>query len=304
MSDEIALKKLEIWLNFIKFILGTFIIGLIVINVNSEIQQREITLKEQNHLAQFTQEALKENVASRLLLAQYYANVTQSTALKEGWQSYLKIVQKEYNDKLKLKKDAEKELTKLEEEKKAGQADENVEELISIKKLKIDRVANQLELPSMKQQYIPEHINPYVHKFYSERFEKKFPDIKKRIIAKIKKFADNRGGDEKIILLLNSINNNTDNKKLDSLSLLKSILLDLRSLDNINVISSVDGIDEDKEFYIARMYIGYNDLGEVYRAPEGYKSSVRLPDPGKAYAIKLKILNSSGEVLESHRITY
>lgn len=298
MSDEIALKKLEIWLNFIKFILGTFIIGLIVINVNSEIQQREITLKEQNHLAQFTQEALKENVASRLLLAQYYANVTQSTALKEGWQSYLKIVQKEYNDKLKLKKDAEKELTKLEEEKKAGQADENVEELISIKRLKIDRVANQLELPSMKQQYIPEHINPYVHKFYSERFEKKFPDIKKRIIAKIKKFADNnRGGGEKIILLLNSINNNTDNKKLDSLSLLKSILLDLRSLDNINVISSVDGIDEDKEFYIARMYIGYNDLDGLYLSPKGY-------DPEKAYAIKLKILNSSGEVLESHRITY
>jgi len=42
-------SRLTIWLNFIKFLLGTFAIGIVTILVNLEIQERKISLEEQKH---------------------------------------------------------------------------------------------------------------------------------------------------------------------------------------------------------------------------------------------------------------
>ncbi len=81
MNDE----RFKIWISLVKFLLGTFALGIITLMVNSKIQEREISLKEQEHLAKFTNVALKENVGPRRLLAQYFANVTQSKKLREGW---------------------------------------------------------------------------------------------------------------------------------------------------------------------------------------------------------------------------
>lgn len=110
MNDE----RLKIWLGFAKFILGTVILGAVSVAINSKIQMREISLQEQKQLSTFTADALNPNVTQRYLLANFFATVTQNTALKKGWQDYFEITKIEY-DKLKVQ---EKETSKREKDLK------------------------------------------------------------------------------------------------------------------------------------------------------------------------------------------
>lgn len=151
-------EKLKIWLNFTKFLLGSCALGFVTLIVNSAIQDREISLKEQEHLATFTQEALKENVGPRRLLAQYFAAVTQSEDLREGWIRYLNIVEKEYQYTENRKIEKDQEVAKLEEtleeirEKFSIQGEEQnknirqLEKKLAFKSAERDNIQAQLDI--------------------------------------------------------------------------------------------------------------------------------------------------------------
>jgi len=95
MTDE----RLQIWVGFAKFFLGTFAIGVATLLINSEIQDREIELKEMDQLGKFVSHALTEDVGVRLRFAQYFSSVTRSEGLKKGWTDYVAIVEREYKEK-------------------------------------------------------------------------------------------------------------------------------------------------------------------------------------------------------------
>jgi hypothetical protein len=91
------LERFKQWLSFAKFLLGTFALGLVTLLVNHQIQERELEMKEQDEMAHFLNQALTEQVGVRRRLAQYFASVTRSDALRARWQAYLTIVEKEYS---------------------------------------------------------------------------------------------------------------------------------------------------------------------------------------------------------------
>ena len=110
------MEHLEQWLNFVKFILASVVVGLITFFVNTGLKERQIALEEQKHLASFKDDALIENVAHRRRLAEYFANVTQSADLKKGWKSYLQILEDEFEEKQQEENDAKVEIERLAKE--------------------------------------------------------------------------------------------------------------------------------------------------------------------------------------------
>ncbi len=79
------IDKLKEWLSFLKFFLGTFILGVATFFVNKDIQNREIEIKEQEQIGKYIEHAIHEDVGIRLRFAQYFRNVTRSDTLRERW---------------------------------------------------------------------------------------------------------------------------------------------------------------------------------------------------------------------------
>lgn len=102
--------KLKLWLSFAKFLVGATTAFLVTITIDASLKDREITirerensaqiaLKEQEHLARFTETIILDDVGPRFQLANYFASLTQSTSLKKGWADYLDKVAAEYQQK-------------------------------------------------------------------------------------------------------------------------------------------------------------------------------------------------------------
>lgn len=103
MTDE----RLNIWLGFAKFLLGTFALGLVSTLINSAIQERELELKEQEQIGEFLQHALDQDVGVRKRFAQYFATVTRSEVLRTRWQEYSDLVEIEFQQTQQEKQELE-----------------------------------------------------------------------------------------------------------------------------------------------------------------------------------------------------
>jgi hypothetical protein len=107
-NSDVDRNHLDLWLNFWKFVLGTVVLGIVTTLLNNKIQEREVELKELDQLGKFANYALEEEVGVRRRFAQYFSNVTRSKELREGWQRYEAVVNKEYEEKQAETKDIEK----------------------------------------------------------------------------------------------------------------------------------------------------------------------------------------------------
>lgn len=108
-------ERLTIWLGFAKFLLGTFVLGLVTAFINSEIQNREIELKEIEQLGRFIDHALIEDVGVRKRFAHYFSKVTRSDELRLRWQEYYSDVEDEFKETKQKKEEIDKRLASNEE---------------------------------------------------------------------------------------------------------------------------------------------------------------------------------------------
>lgn len=149
INDSVNFERLQLWLGFIKFILGTFTIGIITTFINYHIQQKEIKLKEieqqraielkeQEQLGNFIQHALQEDIGTRKRFAEYFSTVTRSKELRDRWSSYYEIVRDEYNQ-------TKKELSALKEELGLEKLDEQRKVKIIAK---VEQLEAKLEVPT------------------------------------------------------------------------------------------------------------------------------------------------------------
>jgi hypothetical protein len=101
-------ERLKIWLDLLKWAVASVGIVIATLIIDSGFKDREIGIKElslyNDHVDLVTN---SENVAQRRLLAQYFAYVTPSDKLRERWQAYFEIVDREYQD-LKLRLESRK----------------------------------------------------------------------------------------------------------------------------------------------------------------------------------------------------
>ncbi|GEM_PF-1478915 len=83
------------WLRFAKFALGSFVLALVSISVNHQIQLRSVELEEQKHLTTLIPHIVDKSPATRLELARFFAMVSVSPTIKAGWTDYFNRVQVE-----------------------------------------------------------------------------------------------------------------------------------------------------------------------------------------------------------------
>jgi hypothetical protein len=94
----VELEQSKQWFAFAKFFLGTFAVGIVTLIANHQIQERELEIKEQESVGHFLEQALTQDVGVRHRFAQYFATVTRSDKLRKRWESYLTVVQPEYDE--------------------------------------------------------------------------------------------------------------------------------------------------------------------------------------------------------------
>ncbi|MCS0218832.1 hypothetical protein [Vibrio alginolyticus] len=121
------IERLKIWLGFAKFFLGTFAIGVIATLINWQIQNRTL---EQEELAQrkalqhaemdsmgkWLEKVSVPDIESRRRLAQYFSHVLISDQLRARWTAYYEVIDGEYQEILKEKKQLELKLSKSDPE--------------------------------------------------------------------------------------------------------------------------------------------------------------------------------------------
>jgi hypothetical protein len=90
---------LKIWLDFLKWFIGSVALVLIVFIFNWRLKERNEGLDEikeyETHVELVTN---VDNIAKRRLLAQFFASVTASETLKKGWKDYYDTVSREYRE--------------------------------------------------------------------------------------------------------------------------------------------------------------------------------------------------------------
>ncbi len=75
-------------MSFAQFILGTVVVGVFGTIINSQIQTREVEIKEQENISKNLGTVLSTNSADKLLMAQFYAAVTRSDEIRKRWEIY------------------------------------------------------------------------------------------------------------------------------------------------------------------------------------------------------------------------
>jgi len=95
-----SLEKFKLKINFLKWVLGSFVITLITFIINWGFKDREKGMEEITQYEKFATEiiVLNDNPVNKRMLAQYFANVTPSQKLRKGWKSYYSDVEKDYRE--------------------------------------------------------------------------------------------------------------------------------------------------------------------------------------------------------------
>lgn len=160
-------KRIELLLKLGQFLIGTVALGIATFAVNSQIQKREVEIKEMEMLGKFVEHAINDNVAVRQRFAEYFATVSRSEDFRGRWGKYKKIIDDEFQDvenktaELKEKKEQEEkkvetlhqELTKIkeQEEKLARQLKEkNTLAASKIKELESRKIEQQKKLKKVQ----------------------------------------------------------------------------------------------------------------------------------------------------------
>ena len=91
------LEKLKLYLDFAKFFLGTFLIGLVTFIVKSGFESREIAIEESEQIGKYVEIALREDIGVRKRFAEYFKAVTISDEYRDRWAGYYELVKGEYD---------------------------------------------------------------------------------------------------------------------------------------------------------------------------------------------------------------
>ena len=110
MTDE----RLKIWIELGKWAVVS--VGLVIMTkiIDTGFKDREVGLSELKEYDKYVSLVTDNTkISERRLLAQFFAHVTPSDKLKEGWADYFKTVDEEYQQLQKEKREKEEELAKL-----------------------------------------------------------------------------------------------------------------------------------------------------------------------------------------------
>lgn len=84
--------KLDLWLGFLKFFLGTFVIGLLGFFAKLSYDNRQMAVTESEQIGKYVQNAMSEDLSERMRFAQYFSLVLPENHTT-GWREYYDTLQ-------------------------------------------------------------------------------------------------------------------------------------------------------------------------------------------------------------------
>jgi len=110
-TEEIELEKLKIKRNREKFWVGTVLIGIVSLIINSSIQNSKLEherIKQDNeHLSKFVSYAISKDLEVRRDIAEYFSTMSYTKETQERWYNYLSSIDKLVDLKYSLLNDIE-----------------------------------------------------------------------------------------------------------------------------------------------------------------------------------------------------
>ena len=103
-ADELALRRLEIFVGLGKFVAGTLVLGVFSLLLSNQIDQQRVDLLELQRLGELVDVAVTENPATRQRLAVFFAVISSSESAKERWEAFEDLAQEEL-DAIRIESD-------------------------------------------------------------------------------------------------------------------------------------------------------------------------------------------------------
>ncbi|PIB29435.1 hypothetical protein BFP78_15425 [Gaetbulibacter sp. 5U11] len=139
-TEEFEKYKLKV--DVVKWLIGTVGLTLITFLINWGFKDRERGLIELQMYDRYANETVvfHENPKNRMLLAQFYSNVSPSEKLRGGWVKYLEVVEEDYRIFKKEDSIIKAELFRLNKEDTLNSAQEEEKQQLEIKNANIERI--------------------------------------------------------------------------------------------------------------------------------------------------------------------
>lgn len=155
MTDE----RIKIWIDLGKWAIVS--VGLVIMTkiIDTGFKDREVGLNEIKEYDKYVTLVTDYNkIAERRLLAQYFAYVTPSDKLKEGWQDYFNSVDLEYQELIREKQKKQEELNEKLSSDTSGISNEVINQL----QAQIKQIENELT-PTFKNENVKNDYNGAIY---------------------------------------------------------------------------------------------------------------------------------------------
>ena len=140
-------ERLDTWLGFIKFFLGTFVIGLLGFFAKLSYESRQIAVTESEQIGKYVREAMLNDLESRIRFAEYFSTVLPKSH-HTGWDDYHKLLIKQRDSIDQLMDNVEKtqdSIKQLKNEVLDIEENEGDSKVYLEKKRKLDQLYEQVE---------------------------------------------------------------------------------------------------------------------------------------------------------------
>ena len=95
LTVEQKLARLNAWLDFMKFFLGSVVVALVSIILGQVIKSREVAIKESEEIGKYIPQALEADGRKRYQFADFFAHVTRDPRYRAQWIGYRDDIGKE-----------------------------------------------------------------------------------------------------------------------------------------------------------------------------------------------------------------
>src|ERR1043166_5048388 len=144
LTVEQKLARLNAWLDFGKFFLGSVVVALVSIILGQVIKSREVAIKESEEIGKYIPQALEADGRKRWQFADFFAHVTRDRRYRAQWIEYRDDIGKEIEKDAK----AEEQQRKLVADLQAGNLtpEKTAKVTEELTKLEAERKASELKL--------------------------------------------------------------------------------------------------------------------------------------------------------------
>jgi hypothetical protein len=158
LTTEQKLARLNAWLDFWKFFLGSVVVALVSAILGQVIKGREVAIKESEEIGKYIPYALEADGRKRSQFADFFAHVTRDKTYRQQWIAYRDDIGKELDKEQKIAKEQKQIVTEIQSGTLTPEKTEEAQEKLT--KLDAERRASALKLAPLVQPRVATDLPP------------------------------------------------------------------------------------------------------------------------------------------------